>query len=310
MTHDTHPRDLVGIGELPRRTGVTVRTIRFYCDEGVLPSRRTSGGHRVFEPAVVDRLLEIRRFRALGLGLAAIAEILAGALAVEDALAEQRAGVRAELDALSWRHACLLAIEQAPPAERAARIAALADVQDRAAARGTMIEFWRRVLAAMPAPLFDDFIEMEVPRVPTHPTPDQVLTFAELVRLVGTPELGRVVADQLWRSRADQIRDKRALILGVAEAHAAVAERVLAADRPTVGAELDRFVTAHAEVRGRTDTPAFRRELIGNIPDLHPVSTRYWTLTADILGTTVTTGTTQRWLHAALNASVAGSPAR
>ncbi|NEW37935.1 MerR family transcriptional regulator [Nocardia cyriacigeorgica] len=306
MTHDTHHRDLLGIGELSRRTGVSVRTIRFYCDEGVLPSRRTSGGHRVFEPNVVDRLLAIRRLRALGLGLDAITAIASGALAIEDAVAEERARARAELDALSWRHAALLAIEQAPPAERATRIALLANAADRTAVRGTIIDFWRRVLAAMPAEMFDGFVEMDVPRIPANPTPDQVLVFAELAQLVSTPELGRVVTRQLWRSETDQIRDKRALVLGLAEAHTAVAERVLADDRPTAGAELDRYVAAHAEVRGRSDTSAFRRELATGIPDLHPATTRYWTLTADILGTTNTTGSAQRWLHAALRESVAG----
>ncbi|MFE3445601.1 MerR family transcriptional regulator [Nocardia sp. NPDC059180] len=305
MTHDTHPRDLVGIGELARRTGVSVRTIRFYCDEGVLPSRRTSGGHRVFEPDVVDRLLAIRRLRALGLGLDAIDAIASGALAVEDALAGERASVRAELDALSWRDAALLAIEQAPPAERATRIALLAGAADRTVVRGAITDFWRRVLAVMPAEMFDGFVEMDVPRIPANPTPDQVLAFAELAQLVSTPELGNVVAWQLWRSGADQIRDKRALVLALAEPHAAVAQRVLAADRPCAGAELDQYVAAHAEVRGRADTPAFRRQLVAGVPDAHPATTRYWALTAGILGAPTTTGTTQHWLHTALRESVA-----
>ncbi|CCF63439.1 MerR family transcriptional regulator [Nocardia cyriacigeorgica] len=306
MTYDTHPRDLMSIGELSQRTGVAVRTIRFYCDAGILPSRRTSGGHRVFEPAVVDRLLSIRRLRTLGLGLAEIAEVVAGGTTVEDAITEARADVRAQLDALSWRHAALLAIEQAAATERADRIALLAQVPDRAAARSAIIGFWRRLLAVMPPELFDDFAEMDVPRIPADPTPDQVVAFAELVRLVGTPELGQVLARQLWRTEADRIRDRRALLLGLADAYAAVASHVLAGTPPRPGPELDRFVAVHADVRGRTDTAAFRRELAIGVPDTHPVTGRYWALTGEILGTTHTTGTAQRWLHTALHVSVAG----
>ncbi|WP_278264786.1 MerR family transcriptional regulator [Nocardia sp. AG03] len=37
----------ITIGELARRTGLSVRTIRFYCDEGILESRRSAGDHLV-----------------------------------------------------------------------------------------------------------------------------------------------------------------------------------------------------------------------------------------------------------------------
>ncbi|MBF6435019.1 MerR family transcriptional regulator [Nocardia cyriacigeorgica] len=295
----------MSIGELSRRTGVAVRTLRFYCDEGLLAPRRTAGGHRVFEPAVVDQVLSMRRMRALGLGLAEIAGILSGDMTIEDAIADARHEVSGRLDALSWRHASLLAIERAAPGERAARLELLAQVPDRAAARSAIISFWRRVLAAMPTELFDDFVEMDVPRVPAHPTPDHVIAFAELVRLVGTPELDRVIARQLWRTDTERIQDRRALLLGVADAYAAVAQRVLDGHPPCAGPELDRFVAVHAEVRGRADTTAFRRELAFGIPDTHPATSRYWTLTGAILGTEHTTGTAQRWLHSALSASVA-----
>ncbi|MGV9431276.1 MerR family transcriptional regulator, partial [Nocardia sp. NPDC003648] len=54
------------IGELATRTGVAVRTIRFYCDEGLLEVRRTAAGHRVFDRAAVDRLRLLRRLRTFG----------------------------------------------------------------------------------------------------------------------------------------------------------------------------------------------------------------------------------------------------
>ncbi|WP_373281250.1 MerR family transcriptional regulator [Nocardia testacea] len=34
---------------MARTTGLTVRTIRFYCDEGILESQRSAGGHRMFD---------------------------------------------------------------------------------------------------------------------------------------------------------------------------------------------------------------------------------------------------------------------
>jgi DNA-binding transcriptional MerR regulator len=45
---------LLSIGELARRTGVPVRTIRFWSDAGVLPpAARTEGGRRLYDAACV-----------------------------------------------------------------------------------------------------------------------------------------------------------------------------------------------------------------------------------------------------------------
>ncbi|MEU4314342.1 MerR family transcriptional regulator [Nocardia sp. NPDC024068] len=308
VTHLIYPRDAVSIGEASRRTGVPVRTIRFYCDEGLLTAYRTTGGHRVFAPADLDRLGSIRRLRAVGLGLAAIAEVLAGDQEAATAIAAERAAVAAELDELSWRHAVLCALERAEGHDHA--LTSLAAVADRTAARTALIDFWRPLLSAMPSPLFDDFAEMDIPPIPAAPDPGQVLAFAELVRLVRTPILREVIARQLWRSDAESIRDERALLADLATAYAPAANRVLAGDEPAAGPELDLFVAAHARARGRRDTPGFRRKLLAGSAAGHPAAVRYWTLTAETVGSHCTTGAVQDWLDAALLRSAGPEPAR
>jgi MerR family copper efflux transcriptional regulator len=65
------------IGELAARTGVRVRTIRFYEQAGLLPApERTPGGQRDYDEDAVSRLRFARAAQALGLSLAQIAEIL------------------------------------------------------------------------------------------------------------------------------------------------------------------------------------------------------------------------------------------
>ncbi len=66
------------IGELARRAGVGVETIRFYEREGLLvdPPRAPSG-HRRFPEHELDRLLFIRRAKELGFTLAETRELLA-----------------------------------------------------------------------------------------------------------------------------------------------------------------------------------------------------------------------------------------
>ncbi|MFE2726984.1 MerR family transcriptional regulator [Kitasatospora sp. NPDC059327] len=64
------------IGELSAQTGVSVRLLRYYEEQGLLESRRREGGHRRYgaEAAVV-----VRRIRALlgaGLSTSAIRDVL------------------------------------------------------------------------------------------------------------------------------------------------------------------------------------------------------------------------------------------
>jgi MerR family transcriptional regulator, thiopeptide resistance regulator len=80
------------IGELARRTGLTVRTLHHYDDIGLLsPADRSEGGHRVYGEADVRRLYRIVSLRSLGLPLEAI-----GAALDEDGF-DARAAVPAHL---------------------------------------------------------------------------------------------------------------------------------------------------------------------------------------------------------------------
>jgi len=65
------------VGELARRTGLTVRTLHHYDELGLLrPARRTVAGHRMYRAAEVRRLQHIVSLRHLGLPLDEIRECL------------------------------------------------------------------------------------------------------------------------------------------------------------------------------------------------------------------------------------------
>jgi MerR family transcriptional regulator, thiopeptide resistance regulator len=68
------------VGELARRTGLSVRALRYYDEIGLLsPSRRSEGGHRLYTAGDVVRLQRIKSLRALGFSLREIGEYLDGA---------------------------------------------------------------------------------------------------------------------------------------------------------------------------------------------------------------------------------------
>ncbi|MET7400973.1 MerR family transcriptional regulator [Dactylosporangium sp. NPDC005572] len=64
------------IGELAARTGVSVRSIRYYEQQGLLVSTRTGSGQRVFAEAAVERVRLIQRLFDAGLSSRRMFELL------------------------------------------------------------------------------------------------------------------------------------------------------------------------------------------------------------------------------------------
>jgi DNA-binding transcriptional MerR regulator len=96
------------VGQLAKATDAKTVTIRYYEREGLLPSAgRTAAGYRLYTDEERNRLLFIRRSRALGFSLDDIRELLgladnreAPCAAVDDKVDEQLAQVRMRLQDL------------------------------------------------------------------------------------------------------------------------------------------------------------------------------------------------------------------
>ncbi len=69
---------LLTTGDMARLSHSTLRTVRFYEEQGLLdPMTRTHGGHRLFAPCELDKLRLVSDLRAAGLGLEEVRELLA-----------------------------------------------------------------------------------------------------------------------------------------------------------------------------------------------------------------------------------------
>lgn len=66
------------IGEVASRSGISVKTIRYYEQTGLLApaTTRSPSGYRLFTPTVLNRLAFIKRAQSLGLSLSEIQELL------------------------------------------------------------------------------------------------------------------------------------------------------------------------------------------------------------------------------------------
>ena len=69
--------ELVQIGQVAEQTGLSLRTIRFYEENGlVVPTTRTEGGFRLYSAEDVARLEVVKRMKPLGFSLEDMAALL------------------------------------------------------------------------------------------------------------------------------------------------------------------------------------------------------------------------------------------
>ncbi|MFJ3308855.1 MerR family transcriptional regulator [Streptomyces sp. NPDC086549] len=200
---------LYSIGELARRTGLTVKTIRFYSDRGIVtPADRTPAGYRRYGPDAVARLALVRTLRELGLGLETVRRVVDRRLALAEVAAEHAAALDVQIRILRLRRAVLTAVaEREPTPEEMERMHQLA----------TLSEAERRHL-------IDDFLD-SVFDGPGPGGPEGVPGFAAARRSM-TPELPDSPSDEqvgAWVELAELSLDPdfRASMRRLAEGHAA-----------------------------------------------------------------------------------------
>ncbi|MFJ8546789.1 MerR family transcriptional regulator [Streptomyces sp. NPDC093586] len=99
---------LHSIGELSARTGVPVRTIRYYSDTGLLPpAHRTPAGYRRYSDAALGRLHLICVLRELDVDLTTVHRVLDGDLSVAEAAAAHAAATALQIRELRLRQSIL-----------------------------------------------------------------------------------------------------------------------------------------------------------------------------------------------------------
>jgi DNA-binding transcriptional MerR regulator len=116
------------IGDLSARTGVSVRSLRYYEEQGLLASSRSAGGHRYYSEDGVDRVAYLQRLYAAGLSSQTITSLLpclespsaATSDAAYDQLAEERDKLAAHIAGLTRTLESLNELIDANRAHRAA----------------------------------------------------------------------------------------------------------------------------------------------------------------------------------------------
>ncbi|MFC9331606.1 MerR family transcriptional regulator [Kitasatospora sp. NPDC057015] len=306
---------LRSIGELARLTGLTVKTIRFWSDAGVLPpTDRTPAGYRLYGQEALARLGLVRTLRDLGVDLAAIRRLLAHEVGVAEIAALHAEALAVQIRSLQLRRAVLRAVAERGPTpeemELMHRLAMLSE-QERA---NLIDDFVDRVFEGLDVgPEFLAGLRAATPKLPEDPTAEQVDAWVELAGLVQDADfraaVRRAAADQVG-ARAevgepgaeDAARLAALLRERTAAAREAGIDPASAAARPV----LDELAGAYARLSGRADGPEFRAWLLERLEIADDSRyERYWQLVAVINGWPAQPALAPavEWLVAALRAA-------
>lgn len=198
---------LLTIGQLSRRSGVPVRTIRFWSDRGVVPSTtRSGGGYRLYDTEAAARLDLVRTLRELGLGLQAVERVLCRQATLHEVAAVHARALDAQIGALTVRRSVLRWVSR-----RTCTIEETSTIEEM-----RMVNEVARLSAAQRQQMIDDFVEEtfagiapDAPgagiaqgmralpvELPEDPGSEQVEAWVELAGLV---------ADPAFRTRARQM---------------------------------------------------------------------------------------------------------
>ncbi|MER6372247.1 MerR family transcriptional regulator [Streptomyces mirabilis] len=198
---------LLTIGELARAAGLTVRTIRYWSDEGALPPvARSSGGYRLYDAGSVARLELIRTLRELGLGLDAVRKVLAGETTVAEVAAAHVTALDAQISSLKVTRAVLSSVaRRGSTAEEMTLMNKLARLS-AAERKRIMEEFVEELFHGLDSvdPAIQERMRSTAVDLPQDPTPEQVDAWVELAEMVQDPEFRAQMREVVEFNAADR----------------------------------------------------------------------------------------------------------
>lgn len=271
------------IGALSRETGVPVKTLRFYADEGILPpAARSVSGYRLFSEEHVARVALVRTLREAGIGLDDIGRVLRRDVALPDVLRLRLGAIEAHIVGLQRIAAALrLALQGGATDEDLRRItmATRASSDER---RRNIRAFYEKVVEGLPIDRqwTEDMIEASSPQLPDVPDAAQFEAWIELQSLLDDPGFvasKRINAADLWTPGIDPdtfLAAQIAALTAVSQARS----RELAPESEEARAIVDAFAS---DLAAAGDLAGVRARLRAKYD---PRGARFWELVAVLKG--------------------------
>jgi DNA-binding transcriptional MerR regulator len=289
------------IGELSRRTGVPVKTLRFWSDEGLLPpATRTSSGYRLYAEDATIRLELVRTLREAGLGLEAIKKVLRNDLSLADALRLQLAAVEAHASSLQRVAAALRAALRAgdPNEGDVRRLCAVTQLTNEE--RKNVIEqYYQRIAEGIPAdsPWRKRLAEANKPQLPDNPSAEQLDAWIELCELLTDEsfvERQRNNTREAAENELDMLK-LRSANMDVARAAANARAQGASPGSDAGRAVVEGFLAGIADAANKPVDERLRRGMYERYLSYDPRHARYWELVAIMTGHASAPGTAADW---------------
>ena len=276
------------IGEVSRKSGVPVKTIRHYSDVGVLPPTSVSGaGYRLYSERDRSRLELIRTLRAAGFGLPEIERLLRREVPPEEALRLQLEAVDLQMRTLGRQRALLeRAVEYGGAASgypERARALAMLSAREREA---FLEEHFEKSLEGIPVDpdVKESFRRMLADGIPEALTDEQLAAWVELSELASDKDFIQKLRDQtapFWEAAAGNF--DRAAFQGATNAALREAKKAVREGRPPTGEREQRvvgdLVEANARAMNRNADPDFEAWFLRHYDETSdPRMERYWHL--------------------------------
>ncbi|MGV4980933.1 MerR family transcriptional regulator [Streptomyces sp. NRAIS4] len=283
---------LYSIGELARRTGLTVKTIRFYSDRGiVVPADRTVAGYRRFGPDAVARLTLVRTLRELGLGLDVVRQVVERELSLGEVAEQHAAALEVQIATLRLQRAVLLAAARRRPTpeemERMHQLAQLSQGERRRLVDG----FLNTVFEGLEGgPGRAAARRSMTPELPDNPTDEQVEAWVELAELTLDPGFRDHVRRAAESHAADLPESGSApprpdVVAIVRDLATAAVDSGIAPESPQADPVVRELTAGCARALGRTDDAEPHRWLLPRLDAANdPSRDRYFRLLAVING--------------------------
>lgn len=280
------------IGELARRTGLTVKTVRFYSDTGVVPpTDRSPAGYRLYDVTALARLDLVRTLRDLGLELAAIRRVLDREATVAEVAAAHADALDVQIRTLRLRRAVLRAVAERGSDEKELQLMhQLAKLTD-AERRRLIADFVDESFGGLDAdPEFVAMMRSAAPELPDDPEPAQVEAWVELAELTQDPDFRASVRRMAAYQAAERAEGgttglHHELTEDVREIVTRARDAGTAPDSPAAAPAVAALTARYAAAFARPDDTALRSWLLARLDIASdPRAERYWQLLSTING--------------------------
>ncbi|MGW0478941.1 MerR family transcriptional regulator [Nonomuraea sp. NPDC003214] len=261
------------IGDVARRTGLSVSAIRFYSDAGLTePTRVTEAGYRLYDIRAIARLELVRTLRDLDTGLDDIRRLLDGGTSLHELLARHLELVERQERGLRAKRAVLRTlVKQGGTAAQAALMHKLVSMSDEERER-LVDDFWNEVGDHLDVPPgFVDRLRTMRPNLPEDPTAAQLEAWIELADLVqdeGFRDAVRAYLKDTYSAYPGRYVAGAPVQDFIHTTGARIGEEIteayrsrLAADSPRAQELAVRLADAAAELAGKRSTPESRERL-------------------------------------------------